>query len=118
MKEQILKHASHQFIEGDVEHWWHEDTKRGIRTRFSDDLLWLVFVVYEYVNMTGDYSILNENVPYISGNVLNLGIDEDYDIHHKSEIVEDIYNHCVRAIERSLNFGPNGLPKIGSRRLE
>ena len=114
MKTQILKHAAHQFIEGDVEHWWHEETKRGIRTRFSDDLLWLAYVVYEYIDMTGDYNILNENVPYILGNTLKPGIDEDYDIHHESIVVENIYNHCIRAIEKSLNFGKNGLPKIGS----
>ena len=114
MKNQILKHARHQFIEGDVEHWWHDDTKRGIRTRFSDDLLWLCYVTYEYVNMTGDYSILNENVPYISGPLLKIGKDENYDMHHESEFIEDIYIHCIRAIEKSLNFGENGLPKIGS----
>ena len=58
LKRQILKHAKHQFIEGDVEHWWHEETQRGIRTRFSDDLLWLPYVTLEYINSTADKSIL------------------------------------------------------------
>ena len=65
MKEQILTQSKHQFIEGDVEHWWHEETKKGIRTRFSDDLLWLCYVVCEYIEFTGDYSILDIEKHYI-----------------------------------------------------
>ena len=70
MKKQILLACRHQFIEGDVEHWWHEDTNRGIRTRFSDDLLWLCFVVSQYIEFTGDYSILDEKEPYVMGELL------------------------------------------------
>ena len=70
MKNQIIKHSSHQFIEGDVEHWWHEETGRGIRTRFSDDLLWLVFLCIEYINFTGDFSILEIETPYLKGLIL------------------------------------------------
>ena len=114
MKKQILKHASHQFIEGDVEHWWHEETGKGIRTKFSDDLLWLVYVLEEYINYTNDYEILEEKIPYIEGIVLGEGVDEHYTIHPKSEIEENLYMHCIRAIEKALNFGDNGLPKIGS----
>ena len=115
LKNQILKHARHQFEEGDVEHWWHDETKRGIRTRFSDDLLWLVYSVCEYIEFTGDYSILDEEVPYIQGSLLSDNEDEKYDLHEESEVIESIYRHCIRAIEKSLNFGDNGLPKIGSR---
>ena len=114
MKQQIITACRHQFIEGDVEHWWHEDTNRGIRTRFSDDLLWLCFVVYEYINFTGDYHILDEKVPYVKGELLSDGIDEKYDVYLESEVKEDIYTHCIRAIDRSLDFGIHGLPKIGS----
>ena len=114
MKNQILKAAKHQFIEGDVEHWWHEDTNRGIRTRFSDDLLWLCYVVCEYINHTGDYSILNLQEPYVMGELLPNGIDERYDVYLESQLQEDIYTHCIRAIDKSLNFGEHGLPKIGS----
>lgn len=114
MRNQILKHCSHQFIEGDVEHWWHDDTNCGIRTRFSDDLLWLAYVVAEYVNFTGDMSILDEEVGYRIGEQLTLGEDERYEEHPLGEDKESVYKHCMRAIERSLNFGENGLPKIGS----
>ena len=114
LKKQIIKHSEHQFIEGDVEHWWHEETSRGIRTRFSDDLLWLPYMVAEYVRFTGDSKILEEETSYVKGNILPEGIDERYDLYLKSEEKETIYMHCIRAIEKSLNFGENGLPKIGS----
>lgn len=114
MKNQILISCRHQFIEGDVEHWWHEETNRGIRTRFSDDLLWLAYVVFEYINYTNEYSILDLQEPYVTGQELPEGVDERYDMYLKSEIKEDVYTHCTRAIDRSLNFGENGLPKIGS----
>ena len=114
MKNQIIKHAHHQFIEGDVEHWWHEESNKGIRTRFSDDLLWLVYVTTEYINFTGDMSILDEEIPYITGPILEEGVDEHYDTHLQSEVKESLYMHCKRAIERACNFGRNNLPKIGS----
>ena len=114
MKKQILIACRHQFIEGDVEHWWHEETNRGIRTRFSDDLLWLAYVVFEYINYTNDYSILDIEESYVKGEELPEGVDERYDIYLESETKEDVYTHCIRAIDRSLSFGENGLPKIGS----
>ena len=114
MKNQILKHAAHQFIEGDVEHWWHEETKKGIRTKFSDDLLWLVYMTCEYINTTGDYSILDEEIPYITGNILDENTDENYDIHPATQIKESIYKHCLKALEKGINFGEHGIPKIGS----
>jgi len=114
MKQQIIKHSKHQFLEGDVEHWWHEETGRGIRTKFSDDLLWLCFITIEYMNFTGDKSILNIETPYLQGPALQENQDERYDKYQESKEQENIYQHCIRAIERSLNFGENGLPKIGS----
>lgn len=114
MKKQIIKHASHQFIEGDVEHWWHEETKRGIRTRFSDDRLWLVYLCLEYIKTSGDYSILEEKIPYLDGAKLEYGQDEEYDIHEFSKYEETLYEHCIRAIDISLKFGVNNLPLIGS----
>lgn len=114
MKKQILIACRHQFIEGDVEHWWHEETNRGIRTRFSDDLLWLCYVVFEYINYTNDYTILDIEEPYVMGEELPDGVDERYDEYLESQIKENIYTHCIRAIDKSLNFGENGLPKIGS----
>ena len=114
LKHQIVKHAKHQFIEGDVEHWWHEETGRGIRTRFSDDLLWLVYVTLEYIGYTGDSSILEIEIPYLQGELLKEGEDEKYDKYQETSFKESLYEHCKKAIERSLNFGENGLPKIGS----
>ena len=114
LKQQIIKHSKHQFEEGDVEHWWHEETNRGIRTRFSDDLLWLPYLVLQYIKFTGDYSILDIETPYLKGPILEEGIDERYDKYEQSEKQESIYLHCIRAIEKSFNFGENGLPKIGS----
>lgn len=115
LKNQIIKHSRHQFEEGDVEHWWHDETKRGIRTRFSDDLLWLVYSVCEYIEFTGDFSLLDEETPYLIGTPLADFEDEKYDIHEESEEKISIFKHCIRAIEKSLRFGENGLPKIGSR---
>ena len=114
MKNQIIKHSKHQFTEGDVEHWWHDETMRGIRTRFSDDLLWLVFLTIEYINFTGDKSILDIETPFLKGEILQEGVDEKYDKYLESDEKASIYNHCIRAIEKSLNFGEHGLPKIGS----
>lgn len=114
MKNQIIRHSKHQFIEGDVEHWWHEETRRGIRTRFSDDLLWLVYVLEEYVESTGDTSILEIETPYLQGKPLGEKEEEKYDLYTESDIKESIYEHCIKAIERTLNFGINNLPKIGT----
>ena len=114
LKKQIIKHSKHQFIEGDVEHWWHDETQRGIRTKFSDDLLWLVYLTCEYIEFTGDYSILDEQTPYLTGKLLDGNEDERYDRYVQSEKIESIFEHCKKAIEKSLNFGENGLPKIGT----
>ncbi len=115
MKNQIIKHSSHQFEEGDVEHWWHEETKRGIRTRFSDDLLWLVYLCIEYINFTGDYSILQIETPYLNGRLLEENEDERYDKYEVSDLKEKILFHCIRAIDRTCsNFGIHGLPLIGT----
>ena len=114
VKDQILYAAEHQFEEGDVLHWWHPYVESGVRTRFSDDLLWLPYVVNDYINRTGDYSILDENISYIKGEVLKDGEDERYNEIVKSDLKESIYNHCVKAIEKSLKFGEHGLPLMGS----
>ncbi len=114
VKQQIIKHSKHQFIEGDVEHWWHEESNRGIRTRFSDDLLWLAYLVIEYIEFTGDKSILEIKIPYLEGSILQEGQDERYEKYLPSKQEGTIYEHCIKAIEKSLNFGENGLPKIGS----
>ena len=114
LKKQIINHSKHQFMEGDVLHWWHEETKRGIRTKFSDDLLWLAFAVIEYIKFTGDRSILDTETPYLVGDLLKENEDEKYDKYEEGNGEESIYMHCIRAIDKSLNFGENGLPKIGT----
>ncbi len=114
LEKQIYKHAAHQFIEGDVEHWWHESENKGIRTKFSDDLLWLVYAVCEYIEFSGDFSILKKEINYLQGEKLPENIDEKYDVYLPSSEIGTLYEHCIKAIERSLDFGENGLPKIGS----
>ena len=114
LKEQIINCAGHQFIEGDVLHWWHSDTKRGIRTRFSDDLLWLVYATLEYMEFTNDYSILDTEVEYLSGEELKTNELEVYNIFYNSEIKENIYSHCNRAIEKVIARGIEPFPKIGT----
>ena len=114
MKKQIIKHSKHQFIEGDVEHWWHEETGRGIRTRFSDDLLWLPYLVIEYIKFTGDKTILDIKIPYLEGEILKPEEEEKYDKYEEGKVEGTIYEHCIKALEKSFNFGENGLPKIGT----
>ena len=112
LKNQILLHSKHQFIKGDVEHWWHEDSQLGIRTRFSDDLLWLVYAVEEYIDFTGDYSILHEETNYLNGEELKENEKDKVNVYEQSDESGTILEHCIKAIEKSLNFGEHGLPLI------
>ena len=114
LKQQIIESSKHQFKEGDVEHWWHKETKMGIRTRFSDDLLWLPYAVLEYIQFTGDRTILDIETNYLDGSVLEDGELERYSLYNVSDKKGSIYEHCKKAIDKSLDFGENGLPKIGS----
>lgn len=113
-RKQIIFHCAHQFVEGDVQHWWHEEKGKGIRTKFSDDLLWLPFVTLHYVERTGDMEIMEESVTFIEDQPLDDGVDERYSTPRISNEQGSVYEHCIRAIEKGLKFGDHGLPLIGS----
>lgn len=113
-REQILRHGRHQFIEGDVQHWWHEPSGKGTRTRFTDDRLWLPFIVSAYIDITGDEAILNEQLPFIEDALLSDGEDERYGRPKASLVSASLYDHCLKAIDISLSFGSHGLPLMGS----
>jgi cyclic beta-1,2-glucan synthetase len=109
----LLRSAAHQFLAGDVQHWWHEPSGRGVRTRFSDDLAWLPFTADHYVTVTGDSSVWDEVVSYIEMRPLAPDEHEIYDQPARSDVAESLYLHCVRALDRACTTGPHGLPLIG-----
>ena len=112
---QLLLHAGHQFTEGDVLHWWHPaPMERGLRTRFSDDLLWLPYVTCHYLEVTGDADILGERAPFLHARLLEPGEDEAYLQPETSTESADLYEHCCRALDRSLTRGEHGLPLMGT----
>ena len=112
-RKHILKAAARQFREGDVQHWWHPPSGAGIRSRISDDLLWLPYAVSQYVSVTGDLGILEERIPFLEAEQLSPEENEAYIQPEESIEHGDLYEHCRRAIDRGYTQGPHGLPLIG-----
>jgi cellobiose phosphorylase len=114
VREQIQRAARHQFEEGDVQHWWHEPGGAGVRTRITDDLLFLPYVTAHYIAVTGDTSILDEQETFLSAPPLGEDEHEKYFAPAISPESASIFEHCVRAIEKGSTSGPHGLPLIGT----
>ena len=112
-REHLLRAASRQFREGDAQHWWHPPSGRGVRTHSSDDYLWLPYVTCRYVACVADTGVLDEKVAFLDARPVKPGEESYYDLPNRAEESATLYQHCVRAIERGLNFGVHGLPLMG-----
>ncbi len=114
LRAQIVLCASRQFVEGDVQHWWHASTGAGVRTHFSDDLLWLPHACLHYLRCTSDAALLDEEVAFIEGGTIPEGAEDLYEVPQVSAQTASVFEHAARSIDHSLKVGVHGLPLMGT----